>query len=176
MAGFTAKPNDPEGEARLKAIAQNVTSVPMNDRFEMFTNKPVAVDASPLDRLMEAMADRNGLCIYDHELQKEKVFHVTTGNGRDALRLLVHFYAFLFFENWKQDLWTKRFVRDHLRYIDEIQCAAARVVHAMREISKKNGNGGAFDTFHIRRTDFQDQFKDSVRTHVTERCVTSHPI
>jgi hypothetical protein len=37
----------------------------------------------------------------------------------------VHFYAFLFFEDWHTDLWVKRFVRDHLRYLDEIQCAAA---------------------------------------------------
>lgn len=35
---------------------------------------------------------------------------------------------FLFFADWRHDLWTKRFVRDHLRYVDEIQCAAARVV------------------------------------------------
>ena len=50
----------------------------------------------------------------------------------------------------------KRFIRDHLRYIDEIQCAAARVVHAMRQLAKKNGNAdGEFDTFHIRRGDFQ---------------------
>ena len=50
------------------------------------------------------------------------------------------------------------------RYIDEIQCAAARIVHAMREYDKSRsenfpghkmiGNGD-FDTFHIRRGDFQ---------------------
>jgi hypothetical protein len=40
---------------------------------------------------------------------------------------------------------------------DEIQCAAARIVHAMREHAKNrdpHGNG-EFDTFHIRRGDFQ---------------------
>lgn len=71
--------------------------------------------------------------------------------------MLVHFYVFLYFENWKEDLWMKRFIRDHVRYIDEIQCAAARVVKAMREYARQKdptGNG-AFDTFHIRRGDFQ---------------------
>lgn len=54
----------------------------------------------------------------------------------------------------------KRFMRDHMRYIDEIQCAAARVVTAMRAYSQSKGVAdGAFDTFHIRRGDFQ--FKDT---------------
>jgi hypothetical protein len=45
-----------------------------------------------------------------------------------------------------------------VRYIDEIQCAAARIVMAMREHvkSKKDGDpSGQFDTFHVRRGDFQ---------------------
>lgn len=49
-------------------------------------------------------------------------------------------------------------------YVDEIQCAAARIVHAMREYDKSRaeffpGNdkigSGEFDTFHVRRGDFQ---------------------
>ena len=50
----------------------------------------------------------------------------------------------------------KRFIRDHVRYVDEIQCAAARVVAAVRKRSKARGNHqGDFDSFHIRRGDFQ---------------------
>ncbi|KAI2513334.1 GDP-fucose protein O-fucosyltransferase [Fragilaria crotonensis] len=61
---------------------------------------------------------------------------------------------------WKADVWNKRFVRDHLRYVDEIQCAAARVVKAMRQKAREHGNeDGIFDTFHIRRGDFQ--YKDT---------------
>jgi len=76
-------------------------------------------------------------------------------------RLLTHFYAFVFFQDWKQDLWTKRFIRDHVRYIDEIMCAAARVVNAIRQKTRsknsKNHNNtkGEFDSFHVRRGDFQ---------------------
>jgi hypothetical protein len=72
--------------------------------------------------------------------------------------MLVHFYAFLFMEDWREDLWMKRFMRDHVRYTDEIQCAAARIVHAMREyVRSKEGSDskGEFDTFHVRRGDFQ---------------------
>jgi hypothetical protein len=68
----------------------------------------------------------------------------------------VHFYAFLFLEDWKQDLWMKRLVRDQLRYMDQIQCAAARIVNALRELSRQHGNvDGLFDSMHIRRGDFQ---------------------
>jgi hypothetical protein len=53
----------------------------------------------------------------------------------------------------------KRFIRDHVRYIDEIQCAAGRLVHKIREHARNRdpvGNpNGIFDTFHIRRGDFQ---------------------
>jgi hypothetical protein len=82
------------------------------------------------------------------------------GDNASGARLLTHFYAFLFFEDWHQDLWTKRFVRDHLRYIDRIQCAAARVVNAVREKAREHGDpDGVFDSFHIRRGDFQ--FKET---------------
>lgn len=45
-----------------------------------------------------------------------------------------------------------------MRYIDEIQCAAARIVAAMRDHVRSKSGGdpsGAFDTFHVRRGDFQ---------------------
>jgi hypothetical protein len=161
MAAFPAKPNDRESELQLQSMVQNVSKIPVSERVDqMFIDNPVPVDAPPLERLKESLAHRQSFCIYDQELQNAKVFHFTGDNSFNA-RLLVQFYAFLFFEDWRQDLWTKRFVRDHLRYTDEIQCAAARVVHAMRETSKNNGNGGVFDTFHIRRGDFSIQFPDT---------------
>eukprot|EP00525_Craspedostauros_australis_P006509 CAMPEP_0198125496 /NCGR_PEP_ID=MMETSP1442-20131203/42726_1 /TAXON_ID= /ORGANISM="Craspedostauros australis, Strain CCMP3328" /LENGTH=222 /DNA_ID=CAMNT_0043785103 /DNA_START=63 /DNA_END=731 /DNA_ORIENTATION=- len=62
----------------------------------------------------------------------------------------------------------KRFVRDHVRYVDELQCAAARVVHAVRERSKSNPQAmdaeGHFDTFHIRRGDFEDHYEGTQQT------------
>ena len=122
---------------------------------KIFIGHPTKVDALPSGRLREALAGRNQLCIYDEEMQNAPVIHFHGKNGIGA-RLLVHFYAFLFFEDWKQDLWMKRFVRDHVRYVDEIQCAAARVVQGIREqATTKDNPNGDFDTFHIRRGDFQ---------------------
>ena len=44
--------------------------------------------------------------------------------------------------------------------MDELQCAAARVVDKLHSIAKENGEmNGHFDTFHVRRGDFQ--FKDT---------------
>lgn len=48
------------------------------------------------------------------------------------------------------------FVRDHLRYVDEIICAAARVVEAVRKHARKNTKhkpsmeDGIYDAMHVR--------------------------
>lgn len=122
--------------------------------MKKFIDNPTPVDASVEERMAEMKGHRRDICIYDPSFQQKPVMHFM-GDNNSGARLLVHFYAFLFFENWQQDLSTKRFVRDHLRYIDEIQCAAARVVNAVREESQKNGDKRVYDSFHIRRGDFQ---------------------
>lgn len=125
---------------------------------DIYKDNPVNVDATPLDRMKENLAGRKDLCVYNETMQSELVVHFACYH-KMKLRLLVHFYAFLFMEDWKEDLWMKRFMRDHMRYNDEIQCAAARVVEAMRKIARNRdptGNpDGQFDTFHVRRGDFQ---------------------
>ena len=154
----------------LKGMLQDILNDGNDvDRERSYDRNPTPVDASPRDRMREMLAHRHELCVYNDTLQQAPVFHFP-GGGK--YRLLVHFYAFMFFEDFKQDLWTKRFVRDHLRYVDEIQCAAARVVAAVREKARQHGNPeGLFDTFHIRRGDLQykeafieaDQIMDNVR-------------
>jgi hypothetical protein len=120
-----------------------------------YNDKATPVDAPPEERLKEILGPRRKLCVYGDTLQNARVIHFMGDNASGA-RLLTHFYAFLFFEDWHQDLWTKRFVRDHLRYVDDIQCAAARVVNAVREKAREHGDpDGKFDSFHIRRGDFQ---------------------
>jgi hypothetical protein len=130
-----------------------------------FNDNPTPVDAPIEARMKELLAHRKELCIYDVDLQKSKVIHFMGDNDSGA-RLLTHFYSYMLLEDWHQDLWIKRFVRDHLRYNNDIQCAAARVVQAVREKAREHGgagdnnNGnpdGVFDTFHIRRGDFQYQ-------------------
>ena len=126
-----------------------------------YINNPTPVDGSPIDRMRENLAARNHLCVYDEEMQNEPVLHFMCYH-KMHVRLLTHFYSFLFFEDWKQQLWEHRFVRDHLRYLDELQCTAARVVTEIRRLSKEkveNNPNGDFDTVHIRRGDFQ--YKDT---------------
>lgn len=113
------------------------------------------VNASLKDRMAEILHGRD-LCIYDQFLQEERSLLFMCSH-KDRVRFLVHFYAFIFFEDWKQQLWVNRFVRDHLRYIDELQCTAAKIVDAVakRARDRNPNSNGFFDTFHIRRGDFQ---------------------
>jgi hypothetical protein len=73
--------------------------------LEEFNGNPTPVSAPLGDRMREMLADRNNLCIYDKPLQEEKVIHLKVQGG---VRLLTHFYAFIFFADWRQDLWSKR--------------------------------------------------------------------
>jgi hypothetical protein len=82
-------------------------------QIESFVNKPTPVNASMSKRFAENLAGRKELCPYDTSLQQEPFLHFH-GKRKLGARLLVHFYAFLFFQNWKEDLWMKRFVRGKL--------------------------------------------------------------
>jgi GDP-fucose protein O-fucosyltransferase len=113
MAAFPAGTGE-GGPVRMREWLEEVKKTDFETRRKEYDGKPVPVDAPPLDRLRENFAHRKDLCIYDQTLQDAKVFHLM-GDNQSGARLLVHFYAFLFFEDWKQDVWTKRFVRDHLR-------------------------------------------------------------
>ena len=158
MAVFPASPKAHDVENLLTLHKQMLEQYP---NWQDYVGKPVPVNASTMERMKEHAAERREICIYDEALQAAQYIHFPTDHKMNA-RLLVHSYAFLFFEDWQQDLWMKRFIRDHVRYIDEIQCAAGRVVHALRERAKNNAKQppgtnptGLFDTIHIRRGDFQ---------------------
>ena len=164
IAAFPAS-NSEQDAKDLESLPSQIDRSPGGfPPYQKYIGKPTPVDAPAIDRLKEMNADRHRLCTYTPELQQTQWLHFPVGMKTatgDTSRLLVHFYAFLFFQDWKQDLWMKRFVRDHVRYIDEIQCAAARVVTAMRKrVSERTkGNSTDFDTVHIRRGDFQ--FKET---------------
>ena len=152
---------EPEAIAELETIHKSIFDGSYGKpkpTLEEFNGKPTPVNATLAERMREMLADRNNLCIYDKPLQESKLVHLKVDRG---VRYLTHFYAFIFFGSWKQDLWSKRFVRDHLRYVDEIMCAAARVIEAVREHAKKNKQhnasqiDGIYDAMHVRRGDFQ---------------------
>jgi len=156
MAAFPSS-SGPAEIAKLHNIREDVMSNIGGNGMENKKQSPPDVLGPAVDRMRQNLLDRD-LCIYDEEMQAAPVIHFMCYH-KMRVRLLVHFYAFLYFANGLQDLWTKRFVRDHLRYKDELQCAAARAVHAIRERAKaRNPAGnphGFFDSFHVRRGDFQ---------------------
>ena len=159
LAAFPANGNH-QSISELQQMQTQIHKEGIN--FEDYIGKPVAVDGPPIDRMKENLNRRRDLCVYDEAMQQELVVHFACAHKLN-LRLLVHFYAFIFMEDWREDLWMKRFMRDHMRYEDHIQCAAGRIVHKMRTIARNNdpeGNpDGLFDTMHIRRGDFQ--YKDT---------------
>jgi len=154
IAAFPASP-DPKHSKRLRDAFQTAVA---NDKQGENITYPVPVEAAVVHRFREILAGREELCMYDEEMQASNTVHFMC-NHQERARLLTHFYSFLFFEDWKQDLWAKRFVRDHIRYRDELICAAARVVEAVRDRAKGRNPGsntdGEYDSFHIRRGDFQ---------------------
>jgi hypothetical protein len=152
-----AKEPGPKGVQQLERYSHQLLADRMHElvRIESYSGRPTPVNATPTQRLREVLAQRKGICIYTDDMQQAKVLHFIGDGLSGKGRVLAHFYAFVWLEDWHLDLWTKRFVRDHLRYADDIQCAAARIVQAMRQKSIANGNPqGEFDTFHIRRGDF----------------------
>jgi hypothetical protein len=66
---------------------------------DKYLDNPVPVDAPALDRMGEAISGRriNRLCIYDTEMQAADVVHYMCYH-KMRVRMLTHFYAYLFFE------------------------------------------------------------------------------
>jgi len=153
LAGIPARKGK-ESIRNLEEIDKRIRSMTKDELdHNKFVGKPVGSDASAFDRLRENMGGREGLCIYDQEMQDAKVIHFKVDHG-DHTRMLTHFYEFVFFEDWKQDLWAKRFVRDHMRYRNEVYCAAAKIVNAVRTKAKEynpKNKAGIYDSFHVRR-------------------------
>lgn len=179
--------NTTEEEIKIKSLMQ---FNPMPVRKD-FVDKPIPVNASLKERMREQMVSGRGLCAYNEEMQNAQILVSThvwdPGNGKEqGNRFLSPFYTFHFYEDWKQDLWTKRFVRDHFRYHDEIICAAARVVAAIRSRVRSRGHADShnatfntgtpqnsnicaifilhliptlFPSVHIRKGDFKEQYE-----------------
>ena len=98
-------------------------------RQDSYRDRPTQVNATAVERLAEILANRKQLCIYNQSMHLQyRVLHMTGSETRIrggstkqlesiSKRFLIHFYAFLFYENYHTDLFIKRFMRDHLRYV-----------------------------------------------------------
>jgi len=89
---------------------------------------------------------------YEAETRAKRHVHVPAAGKH---RLLQHHYSFAFVADPVQRSFYRRLIRDSMRYIDPIQCAGARLVDAVRTVSRDLGLGGAYYALHIRRGDFQ---------------------
>jgi hypothetical protein len=114
MAVFP-KNNDPANIQELIKMKEQVDQSGGFPSFEAYVGKPFPVDSPTIDRMKENWAGRKDLCIYGEDLQAQPLVHFPVEKHEKVhYRLLVHFYAFLFFQDWKEDLWVKRFVRGKL--------------------------------------------------------------
>lgn len=146
---------------------------------QSFQGKPTPVDAPPVERLREVMGKRELLCVYDEPMQEANLIHfrldVAKGNdSADDDHGPGHWYSSIFFEDHKHDLFVKRLMRDGLRYNDEIQCGAAKVIKGIRKISVSNAkktndkdmaaddgdDEGSYNALHLRR--FRHSHQDAV--------------
>jgi len=129
--------------------------------FSEYQGRPVNVNAPPIERFREILAGRRKICMYDRKIHEDNPVVHFKADQVDGTRLITQFYAFLWFEDWRHDLWSKRFIRDNLRYNNEIMCLAARIINSLRNHARKRSPGnidGIYDAVHIRRGDFQQQF------------------
>lgn len=128
------------------------------------------VDTSP-QRLDEfSLGGVRRLVPYDYTMHSHRALYFP---GHDKNRLLTHFYSFLFFASAREDRLLKRFVRDRLRYHDEIFCVASRIIEKLLFLQQQssvktdnlphiapgslNKQTSDYVAFHIRRGDFQQK-------------------
>ena len=149
---IVAIPKDPNDTSRIIQAYQRIQQQQQHKGY-------VPVDAPLEDRMREILLGRT-LCLNNSTIQHQKyIYYHITQKGPFSMefqyRLLVWFYQFIFFEDNAMDLSAKRFIRDSLRYKDELQCAAAKIVKSLRQKSPN----GIFHTFHCRRSEqFSYQF------------------
>jgi len=140
-----------EGED-LRYLTEGLVKGNWNKDQEVYFGNPVSSKGTAVERIAEFAGGRTSYHVYDTLMDSADVVHFPSSDG---YRLLTHFYTFLFFEDTKMDRWVKRFVRDHVRYVDSMYCVAAKIVGLVRERSRGNGDGGEYDSMHVRRGDFQ---------------------
>jgi len=139
------------------------TGKPILGKFERLTrlfdssssttnNKEVdKEEANDVDlKRWQAVSLKRKLLPYDDEFHNHRAIFFA---GHEKNRLLTHFYGFFFFASWQQERAAKRFVRDRLRYLDEIYCAGGRVVAQLQQ-QQQQQQQRPYVAFHIRRGDF----------------------
>ncbi|OEU11907.1 hypothetical protein FRACYDRAFT_245030 [Fragilariopsis cylindrus CCMP1102] len=144
----------------IKKEQQQQQQLHNQDLHDKYVGHPISVNATPTERIKEIYGPQRqiGFCIYNHAMSKQKYYHMRDDPIIEQ-RILANWYDYIFYENYHQDLWMKRFMRDSLRYNNEIQCCAARIIKSIRTISRENNENGIYHSMHIRRTDMIVAYK-----------------
>jgi hypothetical protein len=144
-----------------------------NSNYNQYIGHPTPVYSGAYDRLSEMINQHTKLCIYNNTLVHEPILyfsnrkHMATSNrimdrkavAATSFHWAIPFYTILYFENWKHDVWTKRFVRDTMRYDDTIQCIAGQIVFTIRERASqlnRTNDEGLYDAIHIVKEEQQN--------------------
>eukprot|EP01035_Chromulina_nebulosa_P028048 gene28048-36960_t len=134
---------------------------------------PLPNQTIPASERLEQFRLGRKLMWYDLELHSERFLYLP---GHEQNRLLTHFYSFFFFARRSEEVRAKRFMRDRLRYHDQVFCVASVLIERLMQLdlspkeykaSKKATAQAAgkskrftvahpqYVAFHIRRGDFQ---------------------
>jgi len=117
---------------------------------KLYTQKSLPINPTVEDRLEHVLANRSKACIYDQRHQEARVIHLS---GEDSsVRFFVPFYAFVFPEDWNQDRFIKRWVRDSLKYSPQVFNAAQAIVNQLHK------DCSTFNSIHVRRNDFSTAY------------------
>ena len=152
-----------------------VSMEPPNEDCFLFDEGVFNNGASHISKMDPAMQQRiKHFCkkrvpfYYNRTMHDAPVWHFETMDFR--YRLLVHFYAFIFFTDPEVGNFYKRFVRDFLRYHDEVFCAAGKIILALQyeDHTRSIASGasassldldlelvGGYSSLQIRRGDLQ---------------------
>ena len=132
---------------------------------DMFTHCIGDFNHTRPDRITEFSLGKRTLTPYDAEFHSQRAIYFP---GHEKNRLLTHFYSYLFFGTEAQDHAAKRFMRDRLRYHDEIFCVGSELVERLLDLQVTSRDdpqakipiaerAPKYVAFHIRRGDFQQK-------------------
>jgi hypothetical protein len=146
-----------ESSCYVRQWSPGKTFISFNITRDPVTGQPVFGDISDTTtRRYQLFAINRKPVIYDEEFDSHRAIYFP---GHDENRLLTHFYSMLYFPDLAVDRMSKRFMRDRVRYLDEIFCGASKVVDILAKISASSiaNAGPRYVAYHIRRGEFQQK-------------------
>eukprot|EP01040_Poterioochromonas_malhamensis_P010025 gene10025-10896_t len=110
----------------ISTIEVDVTSPTTERTSQYLIGNFDAVD--PLRIKEFSIKGQRSLVPYDEEFHKQRAIYFP---GHEDNRLLTHFYSYLFFHTRELDHKSKRYMRDRLRYHEEMFCVASKIINKL---------------------------------------------